>query len=295
MMRNFGIVTLGLFVSLNLHAASNQGFETDISGISSIHALLEPTTPNLVRVASGGVNIPTSTSSQGGAFFSEVAMFFEDDGDTFSVQGDRISWNNGPYSGDYVSGNGFSVDVFFDDPSFYDPIGPTVDGFFFQPTLLNDGNADAVNGGGFGARLFDPVGDGVDTDFVWRVGADGDAKGYSGVSTFYEIDVASSGWYTMSTFWETNTDSGNINQVNTLTSIASSSVVYTATIEDAVAAGQAGALGAASLGNGDLGGGPASTFGDLAIDNVTVVPEPSAFALILGVVGLSFAAIRRRR
>ena len=299
-MKNFTYITLGLFASLNLHAVLDLDFEASVAGITSIYSPGEPTTPNIVRVASGGVNVPTSTSSQGGGFFAEVAMVYEDGGSLIAVQGDRVSWNNGPYSGGFVSGGGLSVDVFFDNASFYDHNGATVDGFFFQPTLLNDGNNGAVNGGGFGARIIDPVGSDNPSDFVWRVGADGNAKGFNGVSSFYDIDIASSGWYTMSTIWETNSISGDINQVNTLTSVASGIEVYTETLEDVVAAGQAGSIGAASIGNGDFNGGiqvgPFSTFGDLGIDNATAfVPEPGAFALIFGAVGLSLAVIRRRK
>lgn len=299
-MKNFGSITLGLFASLNLHAVLIQDFETNTSGITPISSGLDEDNNSLTDAIfrSDGTGPDTflpgaNPSSSGGDWFGEVRMGYDKDTgfpgspniQFVAVQGDRAIWNDEPQTGAFVSGEGFQVDVLFEDTGFFG----SGDGFFFQPTLLdNDNNFTPINGGGFAAQV---IFDG--TNVVWRVGADGNAKGFDSISgSFHDINE---GWYTMETIWTEN-GSGGVDQANTLTEISSGtevlSVVFTDVIVDV---NDAGRIGAASFGNGDDSGATTSQIAAIAIDNVSIVPEPSAYAIILGAMGLSLAVSRRRR
>ncbi|MGB0744929.1 MAG: hypothetical protein ACPGSB_10440, partial [Opitutales bacterium] len=210
----------------SLSAYVIQDFEVDNSGVTPLLAPGEIVPPGgIANRVSTGVFIPTGPSAeQGGSFFAEVALL-RDDGTPplVAVQGSRLRWNDGTPSGGYVSGYGHSIDIYFDDPFFYQ----SVDGFFYQPTILDNTNTTDVNAGGFGVRLIDEGGG----NRYWQVGADGDSKGYTGIvttgsNTFYDISTA--GWYTLETTWQDNILTGNIDQVNRLIEISTGSVVYTA-------------------------------------------------------------------
>lgn len=293
----------------SLHGFLIQDFEVDTVGVTGLSSgagedFANPGTPNPVRVLSNaGDFLPDiATSSSGGTAFLEVRMIYEDGGGYAAVQGDRVSWNSGAQAGAFQSGFGHSVDVYFDDPNATldgTPTGDAAygagDGFFFQATLLNNTNDANINAGGFGVRLID------DGGFKWVVGADGNAKGYAGAtaagSALFETALA--GWFTLSTVWVENV-SGGIDQVNTIKNTESGVTVLTQIFEDVLSdIAQAGQVGSASIGNGDLSAlgiqaGPNSFIGAVGIDNVSIVPEPSVYALFLGLATFSMVAIRRR-
>lgn len=289
--------TFVLFGLSPLSAVLIQDFEADTSGVTEIpfnQQEIDNSVTDIVKRTDGtDFNSPAqpnddflgiSPSGSGGSWYGEIRSSYEDgDGNFFVLQGDRAKWNDGAQTGGFQSGYGHSIDIYLDDLSFYG----ASDGFFFQPTLLDDTNSNAVSGGGFGVRVIDTGGGAL----VWRVGADGDTKGFSGItgSTF---DTASTGWYTMETIWQDD-GLGNIDQVNTLYDI-NGNVELSVTLEDVLLVGDAGQLGAASFGNGDEDN-TTSLATAYAVDNLQIVPEPSAFALIAGLSLLAFTVIARRR
>lgn len=290
----FSVALAGLAVSLPLHAVVIQDFEVDTSGIAPISSGSTEDSNSVTSILKRTDGTDTSgvdgdflpgVSSSGGSFHAEVRTSYENnDGDFFYINGERATWNTGTQTGGFQSGFGHSADIFLDDLGFYD-LG---DKFFVQNTLLDDTNSTPVDGGGFGIAVVETTDSG---DLAWRIGADGDTKGFSGVtgSTF---DVATSGWVTMETLWVED-GSGNVDQVNNLYD-SSGSIVFTSTLEDRLSAADAGAVGAASLGNGDEAD-PSSLISAIGVDNVTVVPEPSAYALLFGSFALALGLLRRRR
>lgn len=293
--RLFTVGLLGLTVSLPLHAVVIQDFEVDTSGITVLSSGTDEDNNSATSIikrtdgtdSSGDPNddfLPgVSPSSSGGSWFGEVRMGYErvSDGNFVVIQGDRVKWNDGLQSGGFQSGFGHSVDVFFDDLSFYGP----GDGFFYQTTLLDDTNSFATSGGGFGVRAVN------DNGLVWRVGADGDNKGFSGTSTTH--DISSTGWFTMETVWALNL-TGGVDRIDRLYNEAGS-IVFSATAEDVLAdAADAGQVGAASFGNGDEDG-TLSLASAVAVDDTTIVPEPTAFAMLLGLAAMAMSLVRRRR
>jgi hypothetical protein len=289
-----GCITLAsAFVGVSpLFAVLIQDFETDTSGITE----LPMTTPfsetslsvsDIIRQADGTqpqdiIGVPPSSS--GGSFYAEVRSSFVDaSNNTYLIQGDRIRWNDGPKTGGFVSGLGHRMDVYFDDLAFFE----ANDGFYFQPAILDNTNTTPINGGGFGVRVFD-LGGGSK---VWRVAADGNVKGFSG-NLGPTVDISTTGWYTMETIWVENLG-GNVDQINTLYDI-SGTVVLSVTQQDLLPASFFGDLGAASFGQGDEDG--TFSFGTVyAIDNLEIVPESSAFALVTGLFFLAYSVAGRRR
>lgn len=293
---NHFLPTLGValaFVS-PVQAMFIEDFELNANGITEISSGasedLNSTSNIIERVASNaGDFLPgVETSSVGGGGFGEVRMGFETLTFYASVQGDRVKWNDGAQSGLFQSGFGHRVDVYFEDPlveggGFY----AADDGFYFQPTLLDDTNTFAINGGGFGVRLVE------DDGLVWRLGADGNDRGFSGVSgSTYDITAVDT-WYTFETIWVENL-SGGIDQVNRLY-VAGGGMLFEDTIENVLLdSADAGQVGAVAFGNGDQNG-LLSLIGAVGIDNASVVPEPGSFALIFGVIAMGFGCLRRRR
>jgi hypothetical protein len=294
----------------SLHGFLIQDFEVDTTGVAGLSSgagedSANPGTQNPVRVLSNaGEFLPNvETSSSGGSAFLEVRMIYEDRGGFAAVQGDRVVWNDGAKTGGFESGFGHSVDVYFDDPNAMldaeDGGGNAYyagDGFYLQTMLLDDTNGVSISGGGFGVRMID------DGALKWSIGADGNAKGYAGAtaagSALFETGVA--GWFTLSTVWVENM-SGGVDEVNTIKNTESGAIILTQVFEgvlDDIA--DAGQVGQATLGNGDLDAagvqaGPNSFIGAVGIDNVSVVPEPRIFALFLGLATFSMVVIRRRR
>ncbi|CAA6696195.1 MULTISPECIES: hypothetical protein [unclassified Lentimonas] len=290
------------------HAFLIQDFVIDTSGITEISSGASEDADSITNIiervpSNGGDFLPdVSTSGVGGGHFGEVRMGFEEadrNGDLtyVTVQGDRVKWNDGSQTGGFQSGFGHRLDFYIEDPDLQGPGGEYYydvdDGFYFQPTLLDDTNSFAVNAGGFGIRI---VENGLG-DFVWRLGADGDTKGFSGVtgSTYDFTDVDS--WYTFETIWIENL-SGGVDQVNRLY-VAGGAVLFEETILDVLSdAADAGQVGAASFGNGDVDG-TVSLIGAVGIDNVSMVPslipELSSMAFVFGVAAFGVIGVRRRR
>ncbi|MDQ8195756.1 hypothetical protein QEH59_15090 [Coraliomargarita sp. SDUM461004] len=287
LLQDFELNTSGLTVT---RAPAGAGYSAEaIDSEVLVHA--DETTESQIY-------LDADPSSNGGDYFLEVIMdFYDSTSESYlPYQGDRVTWNDGAQTGAFGSGFGHSVDVYFDAVSDgggliynYENFGYT-DGFYFQPTLLATNNSDVIDSGGFGVRLVD-LGSG---EYAWRVVADGNARGFSGAiggSSYYDITVAAAGWYSMETVWR-SADGLMVDQINTLYD-ESGSIVYTETIEDVVAVSAAGRVGAASLGNGDEGGVP-SAVGSVAIDNLTLVPETSAYSLLAGLMVLTFSVAGRR-
>ena len=191
-------------------------------------------------------------------------------------------------AGGFQSGFGHSVDVYIEDPlvdggGFY----LENDGFYFQPTLLDATNSFVANAGGFGLRIVN------DGGLVWRLGADGDTKGFSGVAGSTYDFTGINAWYTFETTWVENL-SGGVDQVNRLY-VVGGALLFEETILNVLSdAADAGQVGAASFGNGDVNG-TISLIGAVGIDNVSVVPEFGSMALVFGLAILPVMALRRRR
>ncbi|MGZ0655565.1 hypothetical protein ACWPKS_08150 [Coraliomargarita sp. W4R72] len=271
-----------------------QDFELVTTGVTGIDSgsseLADALTPIFQRSDGTGPNdfLPISPSVNGGDYFLEVIMGYEgDDGaggiEFITHQGDRVKWNDAPQVGAFQSGSGFQVDVFFDETGYYG----ADDGFYIQTTLLDDTNSFVIDGGGFGVRLVD-----VEGTLTWQVGADGDVRGFSGVTGgLYDITDANLGWYTMETIWVENGTS--IDQINSLYDVAGT-MVFSETLASVADVVDVGQVGAAVIGSGDIDG-TLSRIGSVAIDNLRIVPEPGVYALLAGYLALACCIIRRRK
>jgi hypothetical protein len=260
---------------------------------------------SITNVPSGG-GLIGATSLSGGRH-GEIGLINEDFETGF---GWGASWNDNAGAGPFINGSGVAFSAFLDNPArgldFYD----AGDGWWFQPTLLNAAGTSAVSGGGFGVRH---------TGSSWQIAATGNERaGFDyGVHfaahpqnsdaafTFGTTYTATTGWYRFETLWFLN-GTGGIDQVNSIYN-AGGTPVFIATISNAVAdASLAGSIGTAWIGqDGDFAGNgpshsgspvPQSLMGDLAIDNVTVIPEPGTVSALLGLfAGAVVLFVRRRR
>lgn len=298
-----------------------QDFETDIAGIVE-QQFATDTTSNLFQTATGTGQI--GAPSFAGSFHLEIALISVDFGGLTSL-GYGASWNGTNTAGSFVNNSTSSVWVYFDDPNagggtFYVPKGAggnslAGDGWWWQPTLLNPAGTTNISGGGFGIQHQDNGG------FQWVVVADGDARGFENgldnaahpdnTNTSFgafgsTLSISSAGWYKLETVWKENPGSGNIDQINSIYN-ASLVKVYEATVTGAVTGiASAGELGINFIGQdgpeaapGETGYSglaiPISGMGDLAIDNVTVVPEPATYAAWAGLLCLGLTLFLKRR
>lgn len=285
-----------------------QDFESDHAGV--IERQFPGDASNLFRTASGGGNL--GVASHQGNFHLEVGLISEAFETGF---GYGASWNDTTAAGSFVSGSAAGFSVYIDDPARQADWGAGLedlywegDGFWFEPTLLHAAGGSAISNGGFGVRL-----DGG----AWQVAATGSATGgfdyglnngshpESGQTTFLGSATAtlSEGWYTFETSWIAN-GTGGIDQVNTILDGAGIPI-YMATVVNAIGdINDAGLLGSAWVGQDGPRPGestytgnavPDSFMGDLAIDGVYAIPEPSTYAAIFGLFALGLAGVIRRK
>ena len=286
-----------------------QDFASDLDGINA-RQFESDTTTNLNRVASGGGNLGMASRSSG--FHLETGLV---NGNAQSGFGYGMSWNDSAGAGAFQNGYGVRFSAYLDNPNRLLGGGGNAyeagDGWFFQSTLLRSDGQPPISGGGFGIQL--------SSGGEWMVAATGLTLGgfeyglhhgahpESGQASFSHGNTltAAEGWYTFETRWWENT-MGGVDQVSSIYD-ADGSLVYSATVENAVnEVADAGQVGTAWVGQdgprepNETGFSgiivPQSLMGDLAIDNVSVIPEPRTAALALGLLTLVVAAgLRRRR
>jgi len=278
-------------------------------------------------VASGGGIIEATSYSPSN--HGEVKLIGDDSGTSYGqgIAYNTSSWTNASNFGynpasSFVNNATTSIWVYIDDPNlelpdgdggFFEAYGDG-DGWFWQPSLQNNlGNA-LVDTGGFGIQVVDNG-----TSLEWQIAADGIGAGFQDGLQFagnpdnantswlggvgnevYTIDTAAIGWYLLETTWMQNGSA--VDQINSIYD-ESNTLVYQATIAGAVGnvadagdqgVNQLGHVADASTRTWYSGATPNnSAMWELAIDDISIVPEPEIYGAIFGLI--SFLAVLRLR
>ncbi len=301
---------LPLFVPAVFGQIYQQDFSQDTDGIVP-RQFESDTVSNLNRVASGEGNL--GVLSYASDFHLEVGLINENEQTAFGYGAG--GYDDAPV-GAFESGLSISFRAYLDNPN--RPLGDTGnayepgDGWFFQPTLHRPDGAPPISAGGFGIQLSE--------DREWSIAATGNALGGFEYGVHNQahpqhddavfalgdtFTTGTEGWYRMQTTWISN-GLGGVDQLNTVYD-PNGVLVFSATIENAVAdIADAGYLGPIWLGqdgprepnetgySGNIV--PSSGMGDLAIDDIIIVPEPATVATAFGLLSMAVVfAVRRRK
>ncbi len=269
------------------------------------------TVSNLARVASGEGNL--GVLSYASDFHLEVGLINENDQTAFGYGAG--GYDDAP-DGAFQSGLSVSFRAYLDNPGRSLPGNggnayESGDGWFFQPTLHRPDGEPPISAGGFGIQLSEQG--------EWAIAATGNALGgfeyglhnaahpQSADATFLlgeTFSTGDEGWYRMQTTWVSNL-LGGVDQINEVYD-PNDVLVFSATIENAVSdIADAGHLGPIWLGqdgpreanetgySGNIV--PSSGMGDLAIDDIIIVPEPATVAAGFGLLSFAVVLVVRRR
>lgn len=277
----FLVLFFSLMAAVDVQAQANlffEGFGTDEPEIEYVRVREDGDMP-LLSISLVGKKTSAKPTANGN-YFAEVTTVPGLDDNGSPIQGDRIKWNKGGGDGQFRDGSGHRMLIYLEAPSEFPLQEGRNFGFYYQTTLLaagglDVGRSDVIDAGGFGVHLVER---GVLTKSkVWRIGADGAARGFSGASDW--ADIATSGWYLLETTWHKSKKSGYIDQLNQVIDPNSGELIYSKTIVEVARESEVAGVGLASLGNGDFDAegqqvGSDSALEALAVDNLQTITEP---------------------